>query len=191
MHDDHHAPAPRRINVRGTSGAGKTTFARELASRIGVPHIELDALHHGPNWSAPSAEEFRERVRAAMESAADGWVIDGSYDSKLGDTVTGMADTIVWLDPPFLLLYSRLWRRTLHQIVNKVELWNGNRETWRNQFASRESIFLLTIRAYRRQRRTWPAMFRGDDRLVRLRSDAAARRWMEAQIGHYSPYHVG
>src|SRR5690606_13125255 len=86
---------PRRITVRGTSGVGKTTFSAALARRLGLAFIELDALHHGPNWSAPEAEEFRARVRAAMDAAPDGWVIDGSYDTKLGDTVLGAADTIV------------------------------------------------------------------------------------------------
>ena len=36
----------RRIVIKGTSGVGKTTFGAELAARLGVPFIELDALHH-------------------------------------------------------------------------------------------------------------------------------------------------
>jgi len=30
-----------RIVVIGTSGAGKSTFARRIAARLGLPHIEL------------------------------------------------------------------------------------------------------------------------------------------------------
>jgi hypothetical protein len=108
-------------------------------------------------------------------------VIDGNYDSKLGDTVLGAADTIVWLDIPLWFSYPRMVRRTLHRIRHDVELWNGNRETWRDQFASRESIFYWTLRSHLRHRRTWPARFRDDPRLVRLRSDAEARRWLESQ----------
>ncbi|MDQ2910269.1 MAG: (d)CMP kinase [Actinomycetota bacterium] len=48
----------RRINVKGTSGSGKSTFARELASRLELRYVELDALHHGPNWSEPTDESF-------------------------------------------------------------------------------------------------------------------------------------
>ena len=90
----------RRVNVKGTSGSGKSTFGEELARRLDVPYVELDALHHGPNWSEPTAEEFTARAREAMDGAPDGWVIDGNYESKLGDTVLGAADTIVWLDLP-------------------------------------------------------------------------------------------
>lgn len=78
----------RRIAVKGTSGCGKSTFAAELARRLGVAHIELDALHHGPNWAGPTADGFRERVRAAMDANPSGWVIDGNYERKLGSMVT-------------------------------------------------------------------------------------------------------
>jgi hypothetical protein len=77
----------KRVNVKGISGSGKTTFALELARRLDLPYVELDALHHGPNWSEPTNEEFRARVLSAMEAAPDGWVIDGNYEGKLGETV--------------------------------------------------------------------------------------------------------
>ena len=171
--------ALKRINVRGTSGAGKSTVAAELARRLALPYVELDALHHGPNWSAPTAAEFRARVRAVMAAAPEGWVIDGNYDSKLGDTVVAAADTLIWLDLPLPVKLRRVWRRSLHRIRHEVELWNGNRETWRNVFASRESVFLQLVRAHFRHRRRWPARFGQDPRLVRLRSVAEARCWLD------------
>jgi hypothetical protein len=64
----------------------------------------------------------------------------------------------------------------LTHVRGGVELWGGNRETWRSQFAGRHSVFVMALRAHLRHRREWPARFGGDPRLVRLRSDAAARR---------------
>ena len=171
----------RRIVIKGTSGAGKTTFGAALAARLGVPFIELDALHHGPNWSAPTADEFRNRVRAALDASPGGWVVDGNYDNKLDDTVVSQADTIVWLDLPLWVMFPRLWRRTMHRITKQVELWSGNRETWRDQFASRQTIFYWAVRSHIEHRREWPARFDGDSRLVRLRSVAEVNRWLEAQ----------
>jgi adenylate kinase family enzyme len=170
----------RRVNVKGTSGSGKTTFARELAERLGVPYVELDALHHGPNWSEPTSEEFRARVREAMNAAPDGWVIDGNYEAKLGDTLLGAADTIVWLDLPLGLKLRRVARRTRTRIRDDVELWNGNKETLRNALWGRESLFAWMIRGHFRHRRDWPRRFVGDPRFVRLRSVAEARRWLDA-----------
>lgn len=116
-----------------------------------------------------------------MEGASDGWVIDGNYDSKLGDLVVAEADTILWLDLPLPIKWSRLWRRTLNRIRNEVELWNGNRETWRGALASRDSVLLWLFRSHLRHRRRWPERFDGDGRLVRLRSENESRRWLEAQ----------
>jgi hypothetical protein len=116
-----------------------------------------------------------------MAAAPRGWVVDGNYDVKLGETVVGAADVVVWLDLPLPVTLRRLWLRTLHRIRNRVELWGGNRETWRDQFASRHSIFVWAVHTHLRHRRQWPARFGQDPRLVRLRSDAEARRWLDAQ----------
>jgi adenylate kinase family enzyme len=170
----------RRVNVKGISGSGKSTFAAELARRLDVPYIELDALHHGPNWTEATAEELTARVREAMDGAPDGWVIDGNYESKLGDTVIAAADTIVWLDFPFWVKIRRLVRRTHHRITNKVELWNGNRETWRNALFSRDSLLWWMVKGHFRHRRQWPKRYGSDPRFVRLRTVEEASRWLDS-----------
>jgi adenylate kinase family enzyme len=168
----------RRVNVKGTSGAGKTTIAAVLAERLGVPHIELDALHHGPNWTEASAEEFQRRVKQAMDASPDGWVIDGNYERKLGTLVTDAADTLLWIDLPLPVILLRLWQRTSHRIRHNVELWNGNREAWKTALWGRESLFVWAVRSHRRHRREWPARFAAHPGLVRLRSSAEVRGWL-------------
>jgi adenylate kinase family enzyme len=169
----------RRVNVKGISGSGKSTFAVQLARRLDLPYIELDALHHGPNWAEPTAEEFKARVREAMDAAPGGWVIDGNYEGKLGDTVLREADTIVWLDLPFWLKARRLLRRTHRRIRDDVELWSGNRETWRGVLWDRDALLWWMVKGHFRHRRRWPERFAGDARFVRLRSVDEARRWLD------------
>ena len=171
----------RRVNVKGTSGSGKTTFGQELARRLGVPFVELDALHHGPDWAEPTNDEFRARVREAIDAAPEGWVIDGNYESKLGTTVIDPADTIVWLDLPLPLKLRRLWRRTIARIRDDVELWSGNRESWRGAFWGRDSLFWWMLKTHFRHRREWPRRYGADPRFVRLRSTTEARRWLDSQ----------
>ena len=118
-----------RVNVKGISGSGKSSFARRLAERLGVPCLELDEVHHiGPNWTEATPEALQASVREFIASARSGWVIDGNYEAKLGDLVLEQADLIVWLDPPLRVPMRRLWRRTHSRIRNDVELWGGFRE---------------------------------------------------------------
>jgi adenylate kinase family enzyme len=171
----------RRINVKGVSGSGKTTFAAALANRLRVAHVELDALHHGPNWSEASADVFAARVRAAMDANPGGWVIDGNYERKLETLVIDAADTIVWLDLPLHTLLRRLWRRTSARIRDDVELWNGNRESWRTALWGRESLFMWAIRSFFRHRREWPRRLGSHAGYVRLRTPDEAERWLQRQ----------
>ncbi len=168
-----------RVNVKGKSGSGKSTFGHELARRLGVPYVELDALHHGPDWAEPTNEEFRTRVREAMDARPGGWVIDGNYEVKLGYTVIGAADTIVWLDLPLPVKLRRLWLRTTHRIREDVELWSGNKESWRGAFWGREPLFGWMLRTHFRHRREWPRRYGGDPRFVRLRSVREAKEWLD------------
>lgn len=69
----------KRIKIIGTSGSGKTTLARQIAEKIKIQHIELDALFWDENWTNPPDDEFRKRVFNAMQIAGDSWVMDGNY----------------------------------------------------------------------------------------------------------------
>jgi adenylate kinase family enzyme len=161
---------PPKIAVIGTSGSGKTTVARELARRLDVPHVELDALYHGPGWTETPVEEFRRRVEAATDGS--GWVVDGNYDGSLGDLVLGRADTVVWLDVPLRVALSRVTRRTIRRIRTNEELWSGNRESWRGGFFGWESMFVWTIRSHLRRRRAVPRQLAQHPhlRVIRLRT---------------------
>jgi adenylate kinase family enzyme len=171
----------RKINVKGVSGCGKTTLAAALAERLRIPHVELDALYHGPNWTPASTEVIVSRVRAAIDTNPDGWVIDGNYERMLETLVIDAADTIVWLDLPLHTLLRRLWRRTSYRIHDEVELWNGNRESWRTALWGRESLFVWAIRSYFRHHREWPRRLASHPGFVRLRTPDEAERWLQRQ----------
>jgi adenylate kinase family enzyme len=166
----------------GGSCAGKTTVSRRLAAILGVPHVELDALHHDAGWQEASAEVLQARVRAALDAASDGWVVDGNYGAKLGSLVLERAGTVVLLDPPYLRTFGRALRRTLTRTITREELWNGNREQIRHVF-TRYWIPWWVLRNHRRHRREVPERVAAQPHLelVHLRSDAEVEEWLRAQ----------
>lgn len=130
-----------RVSVVGNSGSGKSTVSRLLAERLGVPHVELDAIFHQENWRPLPPEEFRARVDSI--TSGDGWVVDGNY-SAVRELVWARADTVVWLDPPRGTVVRQIVWRTARRAALRMELWNGNRERWTNFFSRNpeESIIM-------------------------------------------------
>ena len=166
--------------IASASGCGKTTVGRLLATRLGVPFVELDALNHGPGWTEATAEQLRAHVAPIV--ATDGWVIDGGYRGKLGDLVLEAADTVVWLDLPRREWLPRLFRRTVRRIAGKQELWHGNRESFRNAFLMRDGLLRFAWRNYGVRRATYPSEL-ARFHLVRLRSQREVDAWLASITG--------
>jgi adenylate kinase family enzyme len=174
----------QRVSVVGGSCSGKTTFARDLAAIIRVPFVELDALNWQANWTMTDIETFQADVRHA--TSGDGWVVDGNYGGRgARDIVWSRADTVVWLDLSLPLTLMRMWRRTTGRIKRREPLWGGNRETIRNTFLSRESLFVWAVKTHWRRRRLLSAAMRRPDlahlTFLRLRSPAEVKRWLDVQ----------
>lgn len=171
----------RRIIIVGTSGSGKTTLAGQLAARLAIPHVELDALHWQPGWAPAERESLRTHVTDAI--SGDGWVVDGNY-SMVRDITWARADTIIWLDFSLSVILWRVTTRTVRRLFSGVELWNGNRERWGSVF-SRDSIILWALTTWRTNRQRYAEIFTQPQpehahlRLIHLRSPRQARRWLE------------
>lgn len=172
---------PRRIAIVGCSGSGKTTLARRLAQRLGIAHVELDAVHWGPDWTAVPRETFRASVAQALASNA--WTTDGNYGA-VRDIVWGRADTVVWLDYTLPVIMGRVTWRTFRRSVTGQELWNGNRERLWTAVFSRHSIIWWALTTYGRRRREYPRLFGQPEHahlnIVRLRLPSMATEWLES-----------
>ena len=172
--------APRRTAVVGTSGSGKTTLARRLAQRLGLPHVELDSLYWGPDWTPAPRERFREEVARALGGEA--WSTDGNYGA-VRDIVWARADTVVWLDYSLPVVMRRVIWRTIRRSALREELWSGNRERFGKAFFGRESIIWWALSTYRRRKRQYPVLFEQPEHahlhVVRLASPRAAREWFD------------
>ncbi|MGN5382051.1 adenylate kinase [Streptomyces sp. MUSC 14] len=116
-----------RILVVGVTGAGKSTLARALSSRLGLRYHEMDALYFtGPGWAVNS--RFAEEVPRLC--AEPGWVIDSLGYPEVRDQLWERADTVIWLDYPKRVVMPRVLRRSFRRTVTREVLFGGNRETW-------------------------------------------------------------
>jgi adenylate kinase family enzyme len=65
----------KKVIIIGSSGAGKTTFAKKLAEKTGLPLYHLDSIWHKADRSHITREEF-DRILGDILSK-DSWMIDG------------------------------------------------------------------------------------------------------------------
>ena len=100
----------QRVLVIGSGGAGKSTLARRLGERLGLPVIHLDAHYWQPGWVETPTEAWTAQVARLVGEEA--WVMDGNYSGTL-DLRIPAADTIVFLDLPRLVCLWRVVRRRL------------------------------------------------------------------------------
>jgi adenylate kinase family enzyme len=88
----------QRILVMGSSGSGKSTFARRLSAVTGIPVVSVDALFWRPGWVEPDRAEFHERLAKAARQPR--WIMDGNYTSHLVELRRDACDTLIWFDLP-------------------------------------------------------------------------------------------
>ena len=145
-----------RVVVLGTSGSGKSTFARTLATATGARHVELDALHWNPRWVASERGVFFERLEAA--TATGDWVADGNY-AFAREHLWSRATHLVWLDYPRWRVMFRVTWRSIRRALTREPICNGNRESLWLSFCTRDSVILWAWQSYRQRKLELSAAF--------------------------------
>ena len=166
----------QRVLVIGSPGAGKSTFAQEMARLTGLPLIHLDQQYWRPGWSEPPEDDWLAKVRQLI--AGDRWIMDGNYGGSLRLRLT-RADTVVHLDLPAWLCVARILRRI-------VGSWRKVRpdmaEACPEQFSAQFILYAATFRIHRRKR-VMRKLARFNGRIIRLSSAAQVRSFL-ASLDH-------
>jgi adenylate kinase family enzyme len=164
----------QRVVVIGCSGAGKSTFARQLGKRTGLPVTHIDQLYWQPGWVPTPTPLYLERLATIVRQ--DRWIIEGVNASTL-DLRLPRSDLLIWLERGRLQCLWRVARRVASSYGRvRSDMAPGCPE----QLPDRE--FLTYIWTF--QTRIAPRIEAAIDRhhmrsrTVRLSSDRAARDWI-------------
>ncbi len=134
----------KRIAIIGPGGAGKSTLARQIGAKTGLPVLHLDAHYWREGWVEPPKDEWGQAVQSLTEGEA--WVMDGNYGGTM-DLRLAAADTILFLDLPRWTCLMRVVGRQIHyRNRTRPDMAAGcpERLTW---------FFLKYVWNYRRDRR--------------------------------------
>jgi adenylate kinase family enzyme len=172
----------KRIVVIGTTSSGKSTLAEQLAKRLDLNFIELDALHWEADWTELPLEEFRERVEDATK--AQRWIVAGNYH-VVRDLVWPRAEAVLWLDYSLGRIFWQLTRRTFRRWWTQELLWGKNRERFWTHFKlwSQDSLFHWLFKTYWRRKREYPELFTLPEhqhlKVIRFKHPKGTEKWMK------------
>jgi adenylate kinase family enzyme len=141
----------RKIIVTGTSCTGKTTLGSKLAKQFSITQIDLDDVHFLPNWVEKEDSQFIKEVNATVDGL-DEWIVTGSYQTVLKDTLWEKASLIVWLDYPLNLILRRCFIRTFRRIFYKEMCCGENYETL-SRMLFKENLFVWIFKTYWKRKR--------------------------------------
>lgn len=114
--------SPKKIHIIGSVGSGKTTFARNLSSELGIPFHEIDNCV----WDRSGKEDVRfpekERDRQFREIIhQEEWIVEGAQHLWTKEGFQ-KAELIVLLDPNLWVRNYRILRRFVRQKIGLEQL---------------------------------------------------------------------
>ena len=172
-------PIGNRIRVVGSGG--KSSLARALGVKLGLPVIEFDAIHWLPDWQERPRCESARIVETSIESMPDGWICDGNYFTSAGKSSVALADTVVWVRMPWSVVMWRIVLRSVRRVRDKRRICGDNYETWRRMFGL-DALWLWHLKnpnMKRRHERGLAGLVPDDTPVIQINSPRELNRFYE------------
>lgn len=134
----------QRVLIIGTNGAGKSTFARKLAEKTGLPLTHLDRLYWQGDWQVVPREDFLGNVRQVV--SGDRWIIDGNNLRSAPERLEA-ADTVFWLEFSPITCVAQVIKR---ELVYRGTARPDMPETCKSRI---DPLFLRTVWRFNRKNR--------------------------------------
>ncbi|AWT49114.1 adenylate kinase [Psychrobacter sp. YP14] len=140
----------KKLNVLGTSGSGKSTFAKALADKLDCSYVEMDGLFWLDNWQHVDDQTFIKNIEKALDKPA--FVLDGNYSRTIPIKWKDI-DTVIWLNYSFPLVLFRAFRRAIFRTISRKKLWGTNNVENLTRLFSKKSIIWWTITTHHKNRK--------------------------------------
>lgn len=139
----------KRINVVGTTGVGKTTFSKKMASLLNQAYIEMDQVFWGANWKKPTNRDFYDNLKSFLDNTPS-FVLDGNY-TKTTALKWAYTETVIWLNLPLNLTLWQLLKRSFKRVLLRKEIWpgTGNKESLYQHLFTTDSIFYWLFKTFK------------------------------------------
>ncbi|MBR5873979.1 MAG: DNA topology modulation protein [Oscillospiraceae bacterium] len=124
-----------KIAIVGYSGAGKSTTARMIGEKYGIPVLFLDTVYHMAGWQVRPNEECIQIVSDFM-AKNHSWVIDGNYKSILQAERFEQADRILFFNIDRFTCFRQAFGRYLkYRGKSRPDMTEGCNEKFDLEFA--------------------------------------------------------
>ena len=124
----------KKIAVFGKPGSGKSTLSKNLASATGIQLHALDSIVYKKNGTRVDPETYNEKHEHIL--ASDTWIIDGFGPVESFNKRLDVADTLIYIDLPYVISYWLVTKRLLKGFVTKPEGWPDGSSVLKGTFES-------------------------------------------------------
>lgn len=123
-----------KIAVFGKPGSGKSTLSKALATATGIQLYQLDSIVYKKNGELVDRSRFDEVHENILSS--ESWIIDGFGPISSFNQRLEAADTLVYIDLPYLMSYWFVTKRLLKGLFLKPEGWPDGSSVLKGTFES-------------------------------------------------------
>ncbi|MBI3188979.1 MAG: adenylate kinase [Gammaproteobacteria bacterium] len=130
----------KKIAVFGKPGSGKSTLSKNLALATGIQLHQLDSIVYKKNGDLADRKTY-DRVHEKILSS-NSWIIDGFGPIESFFKRLDAAETLIYIDLPYVVSYWLVTKRLLKGLLVKPEGWPDGSSILKGTLASYKTLKL-------------------------------------------------
>ena len=111
----------KKIAVFGKPGSGKSTLSKNLAAATGIKLHPLDSIVYKSNGEMVERKTYDRQHKDILSS--NSWIIDGFGPIDSFNLRLEAADTLIYIDLPYIISYWFVTKRLLKGLFIAPEGW--------------------------------------------------------------------